>query len=60
MLVLALCLVVYIYDIFERPLQVTVRLTLSDRCLSRPSSPVCLYCRQTVGWIKMPPGTERR
>jgi len=42
---------------FGRPLQETVRRTLRDRC------PVCLsvtlvYCGQTVGWIKMPLGTQ--
>jgi len=42
---------------FGRPLQVTVRPKLPDRC------PVCLsvtlvYCSQTVGWIKMPLGAE--
>jgi len=42
---------------FGRPLQETVRRMLRDRC------PVCLsvtlvYCGQTVGWIKMPLGTE--
>ena len=44
-------------SIFGRPLQVTVRPMLWDRC------PVCLsvtlvYCGQTVGWIKMTLGTE--
>jgi len=43
--------------LFGPPSQVTVRPMLRDRC------PVCLsvalmYCGQTVGWIKIPLGTE--
>ena len=45
------------YDAFWATVCKTVRPMLSDRCLS-----VCLvtlaYCGQTVGWIKMPLGTE--
>ena len=46
-------------SIFRATVCKTVRPTLSDRCLS-----VCLclvtlvYCGQTVGWIKVPLGTE--
>jgi len=43
--------------VFGRPLQVTVRPMLSDRCLSCLSVTL-VYCSQTVGWIKMPLGTE--
>jgi len=46
-----------IHEFCGQPLQVTVRPMLSNHCLS------CLcvtlvYCAQTVGWIKMPLGTE--
>ena len=68
-LFLCLCSGVWVcWVIFRRPLQVTVRPTPRDRC---PICPVCLsfcpsvrlsvtlvYCGQTVGWIKMPLGTE--
>jgi len=43
--------------VFGRPLQVTVRLMLWDRCLVYLSVTL-VYCGQTVGWIKMPLGTE--
>ena len=47
----------FILPVKQRPVQVTVRSMLRDRC------PVCLSvklvdCGQTVGWIKMPHGTE--
>jgi len=48
--------------LFGRPLQVTVRPMLCDRCPVCPVCPVCLsvtvHCGQRVGWIKMPLGTE--
>ena len=49
----------YPSSVLARPLQVTVRSMLRDRCT------VCLsvtlvYCGQTVGWIKIPLGTEVR
>jgi len=45
---------------FGRPLQVTVRPMLRDRC---PACPFCLsitlvYCRQMIGWMKMSLGKE--
>jgi len=43
--------------IFGRPLRVMVRPILWDRCLSCLSVTL-VYCGQTVGWIKMPLGTE--
>ena len=43
--------------VFGRPLQVTVRLMLWDRCLVYLSVTL-VYCGQTVGWIKMPLGTD--
>ena len=48
------------YVIFGRPLQVTVRPMLRDCCLSVLSvlSVTLMYCGQTVGWIRMPHGTE--
>jgi len=36
--------------VFDRPLQVTVRSMLSDRCLSCLSVTL-VYCGQTTGWI---------
>jgi len=53
-------------SLFGRPLKVTVSAMLRDRC---PVCSVCLvclsclfvmlvYCGQTVGWLKMPLGTE--
>jgi len=44
-------------SIFGRPLRVTVCPMLWDRCLSCLSVTL-VYCGQTVGWIKMPLGTE--
>jgi len=41
---------------FGRPLQVTVRPMLLDRCLCL--SVTLVYCGETVGWIKMPFGIE--
>jgi len=47
-------------EFLGEPLQVTVRRMLRDRC---PVCPVCMsvtlvHCGRTVGWIKMPLGTE--
>jgi len=47
--------------LFGRPLQVTVRPMLRDRCpvcLSVCLSVALMYCGQTVGWIKIPLGRE--
>jgi len=51
--------VVIVVWLIRRPLRVTVRPMLRDRCLSVLSMSVTLVYRgQTVGWIKMPLGTE--
>ena len=46
--------------VFGRPLQVTVRPMLRDRCpVCRPCLSVTLvYCGQKVGWIRIPLGAE--
>ena len=41
----------------DRYIHVTVRHMLQDRCLSCLSVTL-VYCGQTVGWIRMPLGTE--
>jgi len=50
----------YPSSVLERPpLQVTVRPMLRD-CCTVCLSVTMVYCGQTVGWIKMPLGTEER
>jgi len=44
--------------LFGRPLQVTFRRMVRDRCPVCPVSVTLAYCGQAVGWIKMPVHTE--